>query len=319
MSEGGRREEFLAATRRVVERSGFANATVGEITREAGASLGLLNYHFASKDEAVAEAFAQIARDDLAQLEALSLRHERPADRLASYLELSEWADYESWRLWIDAWGEAVHTETMRATLAEFQNGWRALLARVLVDGVHDGAWACEDPDDMASSLVAVIDGIGLHATLHPEIVSPARAQAWARAIVEGQLGVELSDPPPPRGNPRRSEHVARLELRRSDLDDGPQTVVELCGEARGAWWNERLGAAALEPRLIRLAVDMRRALGPDDGPVTVRCALHRLGHASIRTAESITAADGSTVASAEATLLLNRGLTDDEREALAG
>ena len=88
MSDRGRREELLAATRRVVERSGFANATVGEITREAGASLGLLHYHFASKNQVVAEAFAKIAREDLAQLEALSLRHERPADRLASSFPL---------------------------------------------------------------------------------------------------------------------------------------------------------------------------------------------------------------------------------------
>ena len=317
MSDGGRREELLAATRRVVERSGFANATVGEITREAGASLGLLHYHFASKDQVVAEAFAKIAREDLAQLEALSLQHARPADRLASYIELSEWADYESWRLWIDAWGEAVHAETMRATLAEFQQGWRALLAGVLAEGVREGAWECEDPEDLASSLVAMIDGIGLHATLHPELVSPERAQAWARRIVEGQLGVALSDPPPANIH-RGTEYVATLTLRRSDLEAGPQTAVALCGEARGAWWHERMDGTDLQPELIRLAIDLRRPLEPGDGPLTVRCALHRLGHSSIRTSESIVAADGSIVAAAEATLLLGRALSDGERAALA-
>jgi len=319
MSDGGRREELLAATRRVVERSGFANATVGEITREAGASLGLLHYHFASKDQVVAEAFAKIAREDLAQLEALSLQHARPADRLASYIELSEWADYESWRLWIDAWGEAVHAETMRATLAEFQQGWRALLAAVLADGVRDGAWECDDPEDLASCLVAMIDGIGLHATLHPEIVSPERAQSWARRIVEGQLGVALSDPPASESQRARSEHVATLTLRRSDLEEaGPRTAVSLCGEARDAWWRERMNGTDLEPELVRLAIDLRRALEPGDGPLSVRCALHRLGHSSIRTTETIAAADGSTVAVAEATLVLGRALSDAEREALA-
>jgi AcrR family transcriptional regulator len=317
MSDGGRREELLAATRRVVERSGFANATVGEITREAGASLGLLHYHFASKDQVVAEAFAKIAREDLAQLEALSLHHTRAADRLASYIELSEWADHESWRLWIDAWGEAVHAETMRATLAEFQQGWRALLAGVLAEGVREGAWECEDPEDLASSLVAMIDGIGLHATLHPELVSPERAQVWARRIVEGQLGVALSDPPPASVH-RGTEHVATLTLRRSDLEAGPQTAVALCGEARDAWWHERMDGTDLQPELIRLAIDLRRPLEPGDGPLTVRCALHRLGHSSIRTSVSIVAADGSIVAAAEATLLLGRALSDGERQALA-
>jgi AcrR family transcriptional regulator len=112
---GGRREELLAATRRVVGRVGFASTTVGEITREAGASLGLLHYHFDSKAEVVAETFAQIAREELAELEAAASAPPTPPERLAAALDLSAWADRESWRLWIDAWGEAVHSEPMRA------------------------------------------------------------------------------------------------------------------------------------------------------------------------------------------------------------
>ena len=80
----------------MIGRDGFAAATVGEITREAGASLGLLNYHFGSKDEVVAEAFAAAAREDLAALEAISRRFEDPAERLAAYLDQSEWADADS-------------------------------------------------------------------------------------------------------------------------------------------------------------------------------------------------------------------------------
>ena len=57
-----RRDELLGAARRVIGRDGFAGATVGTITREAGASLGLLNYHFGSRDEVVAEAFAGKSR-----------------------------------------------------------------------------------------------------------------------------------------------------------------------------------------------------------------------------------------------------------------
>src|SRR5215207_528281 len=69
-----RRAELLDAARRVIGRRGFAKATVGEITREAGASVGLLNYHFASRDDVVAEAFAAAAREDLAELQDISRR-----------------------------------------------------------------------------------------------------------------------------------------------------------------------------------------------------------------------------------------------------
>ena len=168
-----RREELVTAARRVIGRDGFAAATVGTITREAGASLGLLNYHFGSKDEVVAEAFAAAAREDLAALEAISRRFEDPAERLAAYLDQSEWEDAESWRLWVDAWGESVHSPLVRDTLGRFDIGWRAVLAEVLADGVRQGCWECADPQDTAARLVAVLDGIGLHTTVHGEDVPP--------------------------------------------------------------------------------------------------------------------------------------------------
>ena len=131
----GRRAELIEAARRVIQRRGFAKATVGAITGEAGASLGLLNYHFDSRDDVVAEAFAAAARADLDELQAISRRHGDPPARLAAYLDLEAWADRDVWRMWIDAWGEAVHTEKLRRTLEQFERGWRAVLAGVLADG----------------------------------------------------------------------------------------------------------------------------------------------------------------------------------------
>ena len=98
-----------------------------------------MNYHFGSKDEVVAEAFAAAAREDLAELEAISRRFEDPAERLAAYLDQSEWEDTESWRLWVDAWGESVHSPLVRDTLGRFDIGWRAVLAEVIVDGRAPG------------------------------------------------------------------------------------------------------------------------------------------------------------------------------------
>src|SRR5918912_1804677 len=85
-----RRDDLLTAAREVIQRNGFASATVGEITRAAGASLGLLNYHFASKDEVVAEAFAAVAREELAELAEISRRHSDPAERPAPHPELRD-------------------------------------------------------------------------------------------------------------------------------------------------------------------------------------------------------------------------------------
>jgi AcrR family transcriptional regulator len=218
------RGELLAAARRVIRRQGFAGATVGEITREAGASLGLLNYHFGTKDEVLAEAFDEIARGELAELEEIARRPDPPAERLAAYLDVSDWGDRESWTLWLDAWADAARVDALRRTLAHYALGWRAALAVVLADGVRAGAWACPDPGESASIIVAMIDGVGLQSMLHPAEVTPERAGAWCRRFVEAELGVALPAAAPartpaivPAAAPTAFE--ARMAIRGRDLD----------------------------------------------------------------------------------------------------
>jgi AcrR family transcriptional regulator len=290
-----RRDELLTAAREVIQRNGFANATVGEITRTAGASLGLLNYHFASKDDVVAEAFAAVASEELALLEEVARRHEDPAERLAAVLEASEWEDRESWRFWVDAWGEAVHTEALRATLERFNAGWRAVLADVLADGARAGRWECEDPEDTAARLVMIVDGMGLHSTLLG--VVPERAHVWARRLAALELGIELPEPPahPP---PAAPAHETRIAIRARDV--GPDgrvdraVLVSYLEEGRAAW----LVAAGLDATVGHVSVDFLRPLTRADEVAVVRCE-----RGGARTRESVAAPDGTLVATASATL----------------
>jgi AcrR family transcriptional regulator len=323
------REELLAAARRVIRRAGFAGTTVGDITREAGASLGLLNYHFGSKDQVLAEAFDEIARSELAEMEAIARRPDPPARRLAACLDVSDWGDRESWTLWLDAWGASGRVDALRATLGFYADGWRACLAGVIADGVRDGSWACEDPAQSASLIVAMIDGIGLQAMLHPDEVTPERATAWARRVAEAELGVALPAPDAAPAAPPAVAHAAfelRLAIRGRDLDAGgavhPAAQLAYLEEARRGWLADRLGRAPTD--LGRVAIDFCAPLREEAGEVIVRCALRRAGRTSVLTEETITTAAGDVVARAEATLALEdddgrpRLLEARERKALA-
>jgi acyl-CoA thioesterase FadM/DNA-binding transcriptional regulator YbjK len=327
-----RREELLAATRRAVTRTGFAKVTVEQITREAGASLGLLHYHFDSKDEVVAEAFAQVAQEDLAELTAIARRGDGAPERLAACLAASEWTDQESWRVWIDAWGEAVHGEPMRDTLATFQRRWRTVLGAVIADGVREGAWECTDPDAAAARLLVLIDGLGLHATLHPEQVSAELASGWARRCAELELATTLPPAAPALEAAAAAPDPVELpvSLRRRDFDRGGRVddavYPALLAEGRAAWLASRLADVEPTPQVVlaRLAVDYHRPLAPEDGPVTVACMLEGLGRSSIRLRQRIRAADGTVAVEAEVTLAARdpgaartRPLTPAEREAL--
>jgi AcrR family transcriptional regulator len=326
----GRRAELLDAARRVIQRRGFAKATVGAITGEAGASVGLLNYHFASRDDVVAEAFAAEAREDLAVLQDIARRHPEPRARLAAYLDHEAWSDREVWRMWIDAWGEAIHTETLCATLKDFERGWRAVLATVLADGDRQGCWHCPDPEDAAGRLVAALDGIGLHVTLHPEDVPTETAHVWARRLAEHELGVTLpaaSASAPLAATP--TPYEARIPIRGRDLDATgrvhPAVLLTYLGEAREAWLDARLSAAGASPRLevTHVSADFRHVPARRDAEVVVRCALDGLGAEGVRTRETIETLDGTLVVSAGVSVALwgddgePRALSADEREAL--
>ncbi|HEX7300461.1 MAG TPA: TetR family transcriptional regulator C-terminal domain-containing protein [Solirubrobacteraceae bacterium] len=325
-----RRAELLDAARRVIARRGFAKATVGEITGEAGASIGLINYHFGSRDDLVAEAFAAAAREDLAELQETSRRHADPRTRLVAYLELGAWSDRDTWRMWIDAWGEAIHAEPLRATLQEFERGWREVLAAVLADGDRDGCWRCPNAEDAAGRLVAAMDGIGMHATLHPADVAPEVASTWARRLAEQELGVTLPAAPQPaplRGAPTAYE--ARIPIRGRDLDATgrvhPAVLLTYLGEAREAWIEERLGVVGPSPHVevAHVTADFSHVPARRDAEVVVRCALDGLGATSARTRESVETAAGALVVSAGATVVVcgedgeARPFEQAEREAL--
>jgi AcrR family transcriptional regulator/acyl-CoA thioesterase FadM len=323
-----RRAELIDAARHVIRRRGFAKATVGEITREAGASIGLLNYHFASRDDVVAEAFAAAAREELAELQQIARRHADPRAQLAAYLYLEAWADRDAWRMWIDAWGEALHTEPLRSTLEEFDSGWRGVLANVLADGDRQGCWRCPDPEDAAGRLVAALDGLGLHSMLHPKDVVPARAATWARRLAERELGVTLPDAPAPaRFDTAPTPYEARIPIRGRDLDATgrvhPAVLLTYLGEAREAWLEARLGAAAPRVELAHVSADFRHVPTRSDAEVIVRCALDGLGATTVRTREAIETVGGGLVVSAGVTVSVcgddgePRALADSEREAL--
>ena len=65
-----RRTEILETTCEVVIERGFAATRIADVAKRLGVSSSLIHYHFDSKEQLLAEAFAHYARKDLAELEA---------------------------------------------------------------------------------------------------------------------------------------------------------------------------------------------------------------------------------------------------------
>ena len=96
--------------------------------------------------------------------------------------------------------------------------------------------------------------------------------------------------------------------------------------EARDRWLTGVLGLGETlwDYVLARLAIDFRRELKQDDGPVVVRTRLGRIGRSSVTLHEEIAARAGWVAAEAESVIVArdaaagrSRPLTEAERAAL--
>ena len=119
------------------------------------------------------------------------------------------------------------------------------------------------------------------------------------------------------------------MRIRWRDLDAyghvNHAVYVTYLEELRDDWLKERLGLDAVWDYVVaRIAVDYRRELRPEDGPVRGEFAVERLGRTSVTTRERLLTAAGEEAAASEAVLVAidrasgePRRLTDAERQRL--
>ncbi|MEV1171170.1 TetR/AcrR family transcriptional regulator [Nonomuraea sp. NPDC049784] len=180
-----KRQRLMAAAAQVVHRQGAERTTIADIARAADVPVGNVYYYFKTKDELVAAALAEHAR----QLEILTDRLERlddPRERLKSLVE-----GWVSQRDLAARYG--CPTGTLAAELDKRDEGGLDVEAgrviRLLID------WAerqfrelgLPDPEGLALTLVGAYQGMSLlaNALRDPEIMTRqcARLLDWLDSL----------------------------------------------------------------------------------------------------------------------------------------
>lgn len=176
VDHNARREEVAEATWRVIARQGIEATTIKEIARETGYSTGIFAHYFKSKDELLLYAL-QLA--SLRMAARMWKKGEEAAGNqvlrnvLLEVLPLDEERRLE-WQIWVTFWGRAVRD----ASMAEEQRSWyveyRSLLRGLILDGQRSGHIRPDiDAAKESDSIVALVAGIGMQATLEPRRFPP--------------------------------------------------------------------------------------------------------------------------------------------------
>jgi TetR/AcrR family transcriptional regulator, transcriptional repressor of bet genes len=130
-----RREQICRAAATVISREGFAGTTMRMVAEEAGVSTGMLNHYFANRQDLLQQALVFVSERAQARMRAAIEDVPPGRARLEALLDsaLAEGQEVsETWRVWINAYGEAVRLADLRHTIESRLNSWYELLDKAL-------------------------------------------------------------------------------------------------------------------------------------------------------------------------------------------
>ncbi len=185
-----RRDEILSATVGLIDREGLAAVRVADVASELGVSPSLVFYHFGTKDDLVADAFAHAVERDLARIDR-ALASDDPVEQLRRLLRLyGPTGAAAGWRLWIDAWALAQRETHIRVVLRRLDVRWEDALLQVVEAGVAAGDFRCAEPAAAVRRTSALLDGLSV-ATLVYRTVTRPQLRSWVAGHVAHELGLD--------------------------------------------------------------------------------------------------------------------------------
>ena len=180
----------------VVVREGLDAVSIRSVAREAGVSIGTVQYYFATKDDLLLAAYGHVIDEVVARARAIAAADPTPAEYIRALLfELLPLDGRRRTTLQVTIAFTARSTHSPR--LAElYTEGYRALteaIAGALRGAANSGrADAGLDPVRAARQAVALADGLGWHLLCAPE----ALAADDAIAALDAHLAVLLPAAP---------------------------------------------------------------------------------------------------------------------------
>jgi AcrR family transcriptional regulator len=180
-----RRAMIVDAARRHIVDRGLAATSAREVAKAAGVSIGTLTYHFATMDELLAE----VLRSTMRQFEqTIDEQLAKQQSALAALVLLMDAhfsrASVDVGVLWIEFWTRSVREPSLRGTELTFRWSLHSKIVHLLEAGAQAGEFEPpEDPEAVATELVALIDGLMI------AVKGGAMPGREARTILERRLG----------------------------------------------------------------------------------------------------------------------------------
>jgi TetR/AcrR family transcriptional regulator, transcriptional repressor of bet genes len=185
-----RRDSLVEATIRCLAAHGHDGASVRRIAAEAGVSIGLINHHYASIDELIANAYEKVALGIVRQLlETMEEAPPSPRAKLGAFFRAScspPMLDPDLLSVWVVFWSMIRHSPVMHETQQRTFAEYRGVIEQYLNDYAAEIGLTEADMRLPAIGLSALLDGIWLELCLNPTAFSPEEGIALCEAWIDG-------------------------------------------------------------------------------------------------------------------------------------
>lgn len=168
-----RRQQLIDATIRCISRNGIGGTKLGDVAKIAGLSQGIVNLHFASKENLLRETLNFLAEEYRNQFEKTVARAEPdPADKLRALMEMDlrpSICDRNKLAVWFAFWGEVRAVPTYQKICEERDNYYSRALETLCAEVIADGRYPGIEAATVATALSSMTDGLWLSCLINPK------------------------------------------------------------------------------------------------------------------------------------------------------
>ena len=166
-----RRTEIVQAASALALAEGLESLTLRRVADALGVVPGLVNHYFRSVEDLVAEAFAVAAYGETSAVFRVVEQEEAPLERMRALIGLLVTPDRDDISLlWLDAWQASRQRPALHAAVNRQMLVWQERVADLISAGVADGVFRADDPPAAATRLMAVVDGLSVHAAMRSPV-----------------------------------------------------------------------------------------------------------------------------------------------------
>ena len=183
-----RRQQLIDATIESIAKYGISGTTTNTVTKLAGLSVGIVNFHFDGKEDLFEETLRFLAEEHRELWRKTSNTEQRaPSDRLLAIVDAEfhpKVCNRKKLTVWSAFYGETGYRKAYRKIVSEIDSERWEVSKQLCREIIEDGGYQFIEADEIAETLEGLFDGFCVNILVYPGEFTRIDAKARVRGYL---------------------------------------------------------------------------------------------------------------------------------------